>query len=117
MSTTVKSKLKTTRKFQNIQTRIDEETGMQVEAVLKKIGFSKSQVVLALFKQIALKKRIPFDISAFEYDDRELSQQEFARQQAYLIAQMDKDEEIPTFDSYRVKPFTLQKAKHLQVSN
>lgn len=111
MSTTIKSKSKTARTFQNIQTRIDQETGIQVEAVLKKIGFSKSQVVLALFKQIALKKRIPFDISAFEYDDRELSQQEFARQQAYLISQMDKDEEISTFDASRVKPFTLKKAQ------
>ena len=64
MSTSIKSKSKTARRFQNIQARIDEETGMQVEAVLNKIGFSKSQVVLALFKQIALKKRIPFDAAS-----------------------------------------------------
>lgn len=107
----IATKSKTLNKFQNIQARIDEQTGMAAEAVLKKVGFTKSQVVLALFKQIALKKRIPFDISAFEYDDKELSQREFMKQQTYLINQMDKDEEIPTFDVTKIKPFRLEQAK------
>jgi addiction module RelB/DinJ family antitoxin len=113
MSTTSNLKSKTTSRFQNIQARIDEQTGLEAEAVLKKVGFSKSQVVLALFKQIALKKRIPFDISAFEYEDKELSQKEFLQQQAYLISQMDKNEEIPSFDASKVKPIILKKAQHL----
>lgn len=106
------TKAKTARKFQNIQARIDEQTGVEADAVLKKVGFSKSQVVLALFKQIALKKRIPFDISAFEYEDKDLNQQEFMKQQAYLISQMDEGEEIPTFDASKLKPFTLANLKN-----
>lgn len=113
MSVAIKSKSRTLPRFQNIQARIDEQTGTAAEAVLKKVGFTKSQVVLALFKQIALKKRIPFDITAFEYDDGELTQKEFMKQQAYLISQMDKNEEIPSFDTTKIKPIALKKAQHL----
>lgn len=38
-----------------------------------------------------MKKKIPFELSTTpEYEDRELSQEEFNRLQAYIISQLDK---------------------------
>jgi addiction module RelB/DinJ family antitoxin len=110
----ITQKSKTTKntkveKFHNIQARVDSKTNVEAEEVLDKLGLSKSQVVIALFKQIALKKRIPFDLTLTTVDNSDLNSIDFAKYQAYLISQMDKGEEIPKWDNSKLKPVVLKK--------
>jgi antitoxin component of RelBE/YafQ-DinJ toxin-antitoxin module len=107
MKTTHKSKkVLDETKFHNIQARVDSKTNFEAEEVLDK---SKSQVVIALFKQIALKKRIPFELTLTTVDNTELTQEEFMKYQSYLISQMDIGDEIPTWDETKLKPVNLRK--------
>lgn len=94
------------KKSNLVQVRVDEQTKFELEKVLEKLGLTTSQAILMYIKQIVMKKKIPFELSAtYEYEDRELSQEEFHRLQAYIISQLDKGEEIPEFNEKNTRPF------------
>lgn len=96
------------KKSNLVQVRVDEQTKFELEKVLEKLGLTTSQAILMYIKQIVMKKKIPFELSTTpEYEDRELSQEEFNRLQAYIISQLDKGEEIPEFHEKNTRPFNF----------
>lgn len=89
-----------------VQVRIDGQTKSELEKILNQLGLTTSQAILMYLKQIVMKKKIPFELSTSPtFEDRELSQEEFERLQAYLIKQMDEGEQIPSFSEKNARPF------------
>lgn len=89
-----------------IQVRLDEKTKSELEQVLNILGLTTSQAVLMYVKQIVLKKKIPFELSATaDYEDGELSKEEFRRLTGYLVTQLDEGEKIPEFNENNARPF------------
>jgi antitoxin component of RelBE/YafQ-DinJ toxin-antitoxin module len=121
-------------KYHNVQTRVDDTTFMIVDEFLKNVGISKSQLILALFKQVALKNKIPFEIDAFTSDSKNNKEQEiitknhlnlenktkvlkshnakkskennnFHKMQSKIIEDDKTLDNIPKWDDSKLKPF------------
>ena len=50
-------------KTETIRARVDAELKAQAEAVLEKLGLNASEAIRLFYKQIALRKGLPFDVS------------------------------------------------------
>jgi DNA-damage-inducible protein J len=108
MTTNIKEKKE--NKSNLIQVRLDNQTKIELEYILNLLGLTTSQAVLMYIKQIVLKKKIPFELSVLnDYDDSEISQDEFRKMQAKIVQKLDKDEEIPTFHENNLKEFKFKK--------
>lgn len=46
-----------------VQARIQSDTKMAAEAIIKQLGLNSTQVINALYAQIILRKGIPFELS------------------------------------------------------
>jgi antitoxin component of RelBE/YafQ-DinJ toxin-antitoxin module len=120
-------------KYHNVQTRVDDTTFMVVDEFLKNVGMSKSQLILALFRQVALKNKIPFEIDAFtsesitdkeqslmkiNYGEKERKKKlkpkklnqsteniNFHKMQAKLIEADKTLDDIPEWDESKLTPF------------
>jgi DNA-damage-inducible protein J len=113
MSVAIKAKTTKKAKSSLVQVRLDDKTKSEVEKILDALGLTTSQAVTIYLKQIVLKRKIPFEIntntsanSNNDYDDSEMSQEEFRKMTGYLVGQLDKGEEIPEFNENNARPFT-----------
>ena len=70
-----------------VHARIDEETKLSTEEVLKKIGMKPSDAVRLLYKQISLRKQFPLELRV----PNKLT--------ANTIEKAERGEELETFDS------------------
>ena len=70
-----------------IHARIDEETKLSTEEVLKSIGMKPSDAVRLLYKQISLRKQFPLELRV----PNKLT--------ANTIEKAERGEELETFDS------------------
>ena len=95
-----------------IQVRLDSKTKSELDKVLDTLGLTTSQAVLMYLKQIVLKGKIPFELNTNstklinDYEDKEMSQEEFRKMTGYLVNQLDKGEKIPEFNEKNARPFT-----------
>ncbi len=89
-----------------IQVRLDNQTKLELEFILNLLGLTTSQAVLMYIKQIVLKKKIPFELSIQnDYDDGEITQEQFKAMQAILVQKMDQGEQTPEFNDNNIKEF------------
>jgi DNA-damage-inducible protein J len=61
-TTKTRTKAKTRAKTATIRARVDPKTKADAEAVLKKLGMTASDAIRVFYKQVALQKRLPFDV-------------------------------------------------------
>ena len=89
-----------------VQVRITDNVKTELESILDELGLTTSQAIVMYIKQIILKKRIPLDLSiSNDYDDKELTADEFKKINSALISKLDTGESIPETNSKNERPF------------
>ncbi len=70
-----------------LHTRIDPKLKTQAEAVFEEIGLSSSDAIRIFYKQVVLRKGLPFDVSIPN------------KETAETLAKSRRGEDVETFDS------------------
>ena len=70
-----------------LHTRIDPKLKTQAETVFEKIGLSSSDAIRIFYKQVVLRKGLPFDVSIPN------------KETAETLAKSRRGEDVETFDS------------------
>jgi DNA-damage-inducible protein J len=52
-----------TRKTESIQARVEPKLKAEAEAILERLGLSASDAIRLFYKQVALRKGLPFDVA------------------------------------------------------
>jgi DNA-damage-inducible protein J len=104
--------LKTTKKpikTSSVQARLDVETKLAAETVFEMLGMNSSQAITMFFKQVALKKALPFEVNTITTsttieEERAAQKLRIARD----IAELESGEDGQMlFDPKDIKPFKI----------
>ena len=87
------SKIKTA----SVHIRIKEDTKKQAEAILGKLGISRSVAIEMFYRQIILNKGIPFElvIPTAPKSREELTKEEFDKMMKLAVEQVEKGQTTP----------------------
>ena len=84
-------------KTANVLARVEPEVKEQAEAIMAQLGIPASVVINMLYKQIIMRKAIPFPLMVVEVPKArdEMSDEEFRKMLSTGLAQAERGEGIP----------------------
>ena len=86
-------------KSANVTARVEPEVKMEAEAIIDQLGLSVSTVINSLYRQIILKKGIPYALTIPKAQD-EMTRAEFDAMMETGFAQARNGESIPAEEAF-----------------
>lgn len=90
-------------KTANVLARVEPDVKEQAEAIMAQLGIPASVVINMLYKQIIMRKAIPFPLMVVERPKArdEMSDEEFAREINIGLKQAERGEGIPAHEFFK----------------
>ncbi|MBQ8417420.1 MAG: type II toxin-antitoxin system RelB/DinJ family antitoxin [Phascolarctobacterium sp.] len=90
-------------KTANVLARVEPDVKEQAEAIMAQLGIPASVVINMLYKQIIMRKAIPFPLMVVERPKArdEMSDEEFAREISIGLEQAERGEGVPAREFFK----------------